>query len=334
MPFLLITGMHRSGTSFLARALNLHGVNLGELDSLLSHEWKAFEDNPRGHWENKKIYELAEKTLKHSKGSWHKVPKKIVVTKKIGRELKKCINEIQKGSILSAGFKDPRLLICFKQWKKYLPKNFVVIGIIRNPLKVAESIKKRDGFSYEKSLKLWKIYNQNLLEILGEYGGFLLDVDWPKKKLFKELEMISKKLDLAPNIDLSDWYSKDLLKSDKTYKSNYVIPTHINALYSKLKARTRINKNVKIKLPKRSTNEVSRIVGNLLTEIHNQSNYFTNVFSEQGKELKQKKKSLTKIQKEFDDRSSWSLSLDKELKQKNKSLTKKQVFNKNSKGIR
>ncbi len=51
-PFLLITGMHRSGTSFLARGLNLGGVNLGELNSLLSHEWKFYEDNLRGHWEN------------------------------------------------------------------------------------------------------------------------------------------------------------------------------------------------------------------------------------------------------------------------------------------
>ncbi|MCH6574588.1 MAG: hypothetical protein IH795_05200 [Bacteroidetes bacterium] len=59
--FLLITGMHRSGTSFLVRALNLNGVYLGELDSLLSHEWKAFDDNPRGHWEHKKIYELQKK---------------------------------------------------------------------------------------------------------------------------------------------------------------------------------------------------------------------------------------------------------------------------------
>jgi len=35
-PFLIITGMHRSGTSFLARALNLSGVYLGDLKSLIS----------------------------------------------------------------------------------------------------------------------------------------------------------------------------------------------------------------------------------------------------------------------------------------------------------
>ena len=82
-PFLLITGMHRSGTSFLARALNLHGVYLGELESLISHEWMPLADNPKGHWENKKIYELTEQTLKDSKGSWHNVPKKLSLTEKL-----------------------------------------------------------------------------------------------------------------------------------------------------------------------------------------------------------------------------------------------------------
>ena len=54
-PFLFITGMHRSGTSFLARALNLSGVYLGELDSLMSHDWVYYDENKRGHWEDKKI---------------------------------------------------------------------------------------------------------------------------------------------------------------------------------------------------------------------------------------------------------------------------------------
>ena len=94
-PFIIITGMHRSGTSFLARALNLYGVNLGNLESLLSHEWKPFDDNPRGHWENKKIYELAEKTLKNSNGSWHEIPKKITVNKKLGIQIKNCVKSLK-----------------------------------------------------------------------------------------------------------------------------------------------------------------------------------------------------------------------------------------------
>jgi len=127
------------------------------------------------------------------------------------------------------------LILCFEEWKKFLPENFVIIGIIRDPLKVAESLKTRNQFSYEKSLNLWRIYNENLLNILDEYGGFLLDFDWPKAKLFEEMKLICKKLGLAQTIGLSDWYSEDLLKSDKSYQSNYRVGEEIKSLYSKLK---------------------------------------------------------------------------------------------------
>ncbi len=241
-PFFVITGMHRSGTSFLARALNLSGVHLGNLDSLISHEWKPLEDNPRGHWENKKFYELSEKTLKQNNGSWHEVSQKIIVNKQLGDEIKKNVKELQKNSNFAVGLKDPRLILCFDAWKKYLPKNFVVIGIFRDPLKVAESLKNRNQFSYEKSLNLWKIYNQKLLEILDRNDGFLLDFDWPKKKMLNEIKLIAKKLGLAENIDLSDWYSEELLKSNKTFQKKYVVPIESKKIFSNLKKRSNKNK--------------------------------------------------------------------------------------------
>jgi len=319
-PFIIITGMHRSGTSFLARALNLYGVSLGNLESLLSHEWKSFEDNPRGHWENRKLYELSEETLKNSKGSWHKVPKKIVVSKKISKELKNCINELQDLAIFASGFKDPRVLLCFDDWLRYFPKNFVVIGIIRDPLKVAESLKKRNNFSYDKSLNLWRIYNENLLALLKKHQCFLLDFDWPKKRLFDEIKLISKKLGLGKNIDLESWYTKDLLKSNKTYQSNYKLPSNILKLYSKLKKWTKTNKNVKIKHLKRSSVDNSSAIENLFAEFQNQNEYFTKLFNERTKVFNTNSKKLAKLQKEYDERSQWALSIDKELKQKNQDL--------------
>jgi len=358
-PFLLITGMHRSGTSFLARALNLYGVYLGDLESLLSHEWKAFEDNPRGHWENNTIYELSEKTLKFSKGSWDQIPKQVVVNKKIGEEIRKCVKNLSDNSILAAGFKDPRLLVCFNSWLKYLPKNFVIVGIYRDPLKVAESLKKRDNFSYEKSLNLWKSYNQNLLKILDKYDGFLLDFDSPKNKLFSQIELVSKKLGLARNVNLSEWYTKELLFSNKSYQKNYVLPHDIKLIYSQLKKRSQRNKYVKIKKIKRTSKENSLAVENLLANIHNQENYFSKKFKHQleqiqktreisklqkelkqkskwalslDKELNQKSQRMSELQKEFEQRSKWALSLDKELKQKNQDVANlKKEFEQRSK---
>lgn len=310
--------MHRSGTSFLARALNLSGAYLGELDSITSHEWESPEDNPKGHWENKKILELSEKTLENSNGSWHEVPKKIVLSKTIEEGIKKSIKELQQKSGLAAAFKDPRLILCFEEWKKFLPENFVIIGIIRDPLKVAESIKIRNQFSYEKSLNLWKIYNQKLLDILDEHGGFLLDFDWPKAKLFEEMKLICKKLGLAQTTDLSDWYSEDLLKSDKSYQSSYKLDENLKILYSKLKDRTKNNENVKVKIGAGQPEQKSQIIDTLLYDIQKQGAFYTNVLNQSHKELR-------RLQKEFAERTEWAISLDEKLKKKNKEIAYLQI---------
>jgi len=291
-PFLIITGMHRSGTSFLARALNMSGVFLGDLESLTSHELMYSPDNERGHWENKKILELTKKTLSANHGEWDKLPKKITINKKLGKEIGSAIKEITESGSLAAGFKDPRIIPCLDSWLKFLPKEIVLVGIFRHPLKVAESLKIRDGFSYEKSLQLWKTYNEILLSRLEKKGGFLLNFDWPKNKLLSEIKLISKKLGLDEKIDLSSWYTKELFKADKTYKSNFPIKDNISDLYSRLKKKSNNNAKVKIKKISRTTKELENIVKNLLLENKKQAQYFKKINEENLdllKNLKEKK---------------------------------------------
>ncbi len=272
--------MHRSGTSFLARALNLHGVFLGDFDSIRNHEWNYHWDNPRGNWENKLLLDLSEKTLELSGGSWDNIPNKIGINKKMGNQINNEIKKLSDNSILASGFKAPQIIFCFDSWFKFFPKNFIVIGIVRNPLKVAESLKTRNNFNYKKSLNLWKIYNQKLYEILEKYNGFLLDFDWPKQKLLKEIELISKKLGLAKNIDISNWYTEDLFRSDKTFKSDYILPDEVQNLYSKLKDRTNNNMRVKIHPINHSTNVLKSTVNNLLSDIQKQNQFFTSLRKE------------------------------------------------------
>ena len=50
----------------------------------------------------------------------------------------------------------------------------IAVGIFRHPLEVAESLKVRNGFSFEKSLKLWEIYNEKMLDILKENNAVVL----------------------------------------------------------------------------------------------------------------------------------------------------------------
>jgi len=272
-PFLLITGMHRSGTSFLARALNLRGVYLGEYEDFVSDQWRPAIDNLKGHWENKKFLDLADKTLSFSKGSWNKIPTKVKVNFKIGNDIKKFSKILVENSVIATGIKDPRLLLCLDAWQNYIPKNFLIIAIFRNPLKVCESLKTRNRFSYEKSLSLWEQYNLRLLNYLERFNGFLLDFDWPKKKLIGQLDLISKKLGLATNIDISEWYSPDLFISDKTFQKKYKLDKKISNLYKKLMKRSEQNKKIRIRI-QTSPQEHSYISEKLLYQIQKQGNYF------------------------------------------------------------
>ena len=172
--FVIISGMHRSGTSFLARAFNLMGMHLGDFDELTSDEWRPQKDNPRGHWENKEILKLTEETLSQNNGTWSKIPSTISINEELGQKIRFFIERLSSKPSLAFGFKDPRILLCLNEWCQFLPKSFTFIGIFRNPSSVAESLKKRNGFSYDISINLWKKYNEYLLQHLENHGGYLI----------------------------------------------------------------------------------------------------------------------------------------------------------------
>src|SRR5438309_5043020 len=67
---LCITGMHRSGTSMVARLLNVCGLGLGPEDELLP----AAFDNPRGFWENVHFVRLNDALLRAWGGPWDRPP--------------------------------------------------------------------------------------------------------------------------------------------------------------------------------------------------------------------------------------------------------------------
>jgi len=276
MSIFLITGMHRSGTSFLARALNILGVDLGDSESLITDDWRYVSENKRGHWENTRLIDLGEKILSQNNGSWDNPPKNVIVNKDMKKELRGAFNSIFKDSKLSVGYKDPRIILYLDAYVKFLSSDFKLIGIFRHPLEVAESLKVRNKFEYEKSINLWKIYNNKLLGCLEKYNGFLLDFDWPKEKLLSELKIISEKLGLA-NLDISDWYTEDLISSNKTCDFNYELSDEVKKIYSKLKERSQINNQISVKKINFSKDELNSIVKELHIKLQKQGNYFKNI---------------------------------------------------------
>jgi len=287
--------MHRSGTSFLARALNLCGTYLGPFEDFISDEFRPSKDNLRGLWENKHILKLSEDILKNNNGSWYDVPENIVINDINRNNFLFLLNKLLEYPSLACGFKDPRYIILHDSLKNDLPKNSKFVGIFRHPLKVAESLKKRQNFSYEKSINLWKIYNEKLLKILEENKGFLFDFDWNADRLISEVHSISLKLGLIENVDLSYWYSENLLHSNKSFKTDYKLPDEIVSLHSKLQKRSINNDKLLMKGTKvHSTKELIQIYQSSLTKIQNQSNYFRNLNDKNLEYIKQTEPVLSK----------------------------------------
>ena len=111
--------------------------------------------------------------------------------------------------------------------------------------------------------------------MLDKYDGFLLNFDWPKKKLLLEIQYVSDKLGLA-NTDLSEWYTKDLIKSDKSFRNNYPLSNEIKSIYSRLKKRSENNHKVRINYTLEKK-EMKKIIERLLTEIQEQGIYFKEI---------------------------------------------------------
>src|SRR5262245_51591182 len=65
-----VLGMHRTGTSVVARLMNLLGIDLGAEEHLLGPQ----PDNPKGFWEYQPILDLNEEILGRLGGNWHEPP--------------------------------------------------------------------------------------------------------------------------------------------------------------------------------------------------------------------------------------------------------------------
>jgi len=179
---LIIAGMHRSGTSMIAKYLNTAGLKLG--DSLLS----ANEHNPHGYFEDTEFVTLHGKILKDAckdgfKGwpDWGytedlKFDKSAIEKYRV--EAKKLISKKSAASIW--GWKDPRSTLLLDFWLDLLP-NAKVLGIYRNPWEVKQSMvnlnsevfSENPNYAYE----IWALYNFKLLAFANQYPDKLILVN-------------------------------------------------------------------------------------------------------------------------------------------------------------
>lgn len=194
-----VLGMHRGGTSAIARALSLLGVELG------SKLHPPGFDNPKGFWEDSEVVAINEDLLKAISSSYDQLD---LAWDGVSGD-QGAINElrIRAASLLGErlatykiwGFKDPRTCRLIRFWKPIIESAGAecrVVLALRNPLSSAISLQKRNGLPIEKGCFLWL---QHVLPVVLDPLGrkaIAVDYDLLMQSPFEQLTRIAKGLGL------------------------------------------------------------------------------------------------------------------------------------------
>ena len=148
-------GMHRSGTSVVARLLNLLGVHLGSEALLMAPQ----PDNPKGFWEYDPFVRINDAVLGAFGGHWHTPPAwpdgwtnephldayKTLAVDWIAKDL---------ATAPCWGWKDPRTCLTLPFWQSIVgPMRYVIVT--RSPAEVVASLATRNEFTAAEAERLW-----------------------------------------------------------------------------------------------------------------------------------------------------------------------------------
>ncbi len=154
---ILVAGMHRSGTSATAGALQCLGVALGE--RLLT----GAQDNPKGYFEHEGVVHVHE-TLLRELGSWWSDPRPLPegwmampAARRAEDDLVDILRRDFAGESLWA-VKDPRACRMVALWRRCVERLGMASGVlhvVRSPAEVASSLRSRNGFGKPLGELLW-----------------------------------------------------------------------------------------------------------------------------------------------------------------------------------
>ena len=239
---LIITSMHRSGSSLTASLLQSAGLHIGR--RLMG----AAEGNIKGHFENLDFWSLHQKVLK-SQGAneegWT-LQDQIQVDDYYREEAK---NLVAQNAISGLwGWKDPRTTLFLEFWANLLPEaNFLLL--FRYPWEVVSSLY-RKGQPYaifqeqpELAIKFWLHYNQKILNFSNSFPQrcFLVSLNNFLQHTQPFIDALNQKFRINLSIPNPTIYQPSLLhrqnsEGHRASLINHYYPEAI-ALYQELEAR-------------------------------------------------------------------------------------------------
>lgn len=189
---IFVLGMHRSGTSCLAGLLEEAGLYLGDV----KHESTY---NVKGNRENPLVMKLNERVLMQNGASWDSPPPHPVKWNLDAQHERDRVLATYR-SKSAWGIKDPRLLFTLDGWLSDIPRARIV-ATFRHPVAVARSLRRRNRFTAEHSLSLWRKYNTRLLDLAKRFEVSPVSFDLDMRRYLASVEGIAISLGLQPPRD-------------------------------------------------------------------------------------------------------------------------------------
>ncbi len=216
---IVVLGMHRSGTSAVARGLKALGVDLGE--RLMP---AAADNNERGFWEDIDAHRINSELLEALGRSWDSLiplTREQIERPELDRfrsQAAELLRERLRNTRLY-GLKDPRISVLLPLWKSAFESVRAAAGYVlcvRHPLSVARSLQKRDRFDVEKSHYLW--LDHVVSGVIGSRGSprVVVDYDGLMREPATQLERIARalSLDFDPTTPAFAEYERDFLSEE------------------------------------------------------------------------------------------------------------------------
>ena len=161
---MVVLGMHRSGTSAMARVLNLCGAHLPE-----KVKPPKIGVNPKGFWEPEAVLDLNVRLMRQLGGDWCHVEFPLPAAGEIVDEFEsdaRALLAAEYGDAATILIKDPRICVLAPLWHRVLAGSGyrpVYVVPLRNPLEVAQSLEARGDMTVRDGLALWSAYMSRVL---------------------------------------------------------------------------------------------------------------------------------------------------------------------------
>lgn len=181
-PGILVLGMHRSGTSALAKVL----VELGA--RVPDDEVQANEGNPRGYFEPRTVVSIHDSFLRSIDRAWND-PDPLdpglfqgeaagTARLRLGQLVERYAADWESGWVV----KDPRMCRLMPLWddvsRRYESDRPRVLHVLRSPLAVADSLEHRNDLRQEVSLLLWLRHNLEAEAISRGFDRTWVHFEW------------------------------------------------------------------------------------------------------------------------------------------------------------